>query len=149
MHHFKAIVEFKLDFQSGSAQFGTNWRFFVPCDLEIWWMTMKTIGHLFMLLQDLCIISLPSVKLNWSYIPEKSNFGQNWWFYAPCDLEIWQMTLKNDRAPLLCYSKLCALFHSHQWNQTGVTVGNAQFGSKSASFGPVWPWNLTDDFENY
>ena len=25
---------------------------------------------------------------------------------------------------------------------------NAQFGSKSATFDPVWPWNLTDDLEN-
>ena len=25
--------------------------------------------------------------------------------------------------------------------------GNAQFGSKSAIFCPVWPWNLMDDFE--
>ena len=26
--------------------------------------------------------------------------------------------------------------------------GNAQFGSKSAIFCPVWSWNLTDDLEN-
>ena len=24
-----------------------NRRFFSPCDLEIWWMTPKTVGHLF------------------------------------------------------------------------------------------------------
>ena len=30
--------------------------------------------------------------------------------------------LKINRAPLLCYVKLCASFHSHQWIQTGVTV---------------------------
>ena len=29
------------------------------------------------------------------------------------------MTLKNNRATLLCYFKLCASFHSHQWIQTG------------------------------
>ena len=29
---------------------------------------------------------------------------------------------KNKRAPLLCYFKLCAAFHSHWWIQTGVTV---------------------------
>ena len=29
---------------------------------------------------------------------------------------------KNNRAPLLCYSKLCASFPSHWWIQTGVTV---------------------------
>ena len=43
-------------------------------------------------------------------------------FFSPCDLEIWWMTFKNNRAPLLCYFKLFALFRSHWWIQTGVTV---------------------------
>ena len=43
-------------------------------------------------------------------------------FFSPCDLEIWWMTQKNNRAPLLCYLKLFASFHSHWWIQTGVTV---------------------------
>ena len=43
-------------------------------------------------------------------------------FFSPCDLEIWWMTSKNNRAPLLCYFKLFASFRSHWWIQTGVTV---------------------------
>ena len=43
-------------------------------------------------------------------------------FFEPCDLEIWRMTFKNKRAPLLFYFKLCAAFCSHWWIQTGVTV---------------------------
>ena len=43
-------------------------------------------------------------------------------FFSPCDLEIWWMTPKNNRAPLLCYFKLFASFRSHWWIQTGVTV---------------------------
>ena len=43
-------------------------------------------------------------------------------FFSPCDLEIWWMTPKNNRAPLLCYFKLFASFLSHWWIQTGVTV---------------------------
>ena len=43
-------------------------------------------------------------------------------FFEPCDLEIWRMTLKNNRAPVLWYFKLCASFRSHWWIQTGVTV---------------------------
>ena len=43
-------------------------------------------------------------------------------FFAPCDLEIQWMTLKNNRDPLLCCFKLCASFHSHRWIQTKVTV---------------------------
>ena len=41
---------------------------------------------------------------------------------AQCDLEIWRMNLKNNKAPLQCYFKLCALFRSHWWIQTWVTV---------------------------
>ena len=72
--------------------------------------------------QALCIVSKPSVDSNWRYSLETLNSGQNWRFFGQCDLEIWWMTLKNNRAPLLCYFKLCALFHNHQWNQTGVAV---------------------------
>ena len=56
------------------------------------------------------------MKSNWSYSPETPNLGQNRRFFVPCDREIWRMTLKNNRAPLLCRIKLCASF------QTGVTV---------------------------
>ena len=77
-----------------------------------------------MLLQALCSISLSFVNSNWSYSPETSNLGQIRRFLEPCDHEIWRMTFKNNRAPLLCYFKLCAAFHSHWWLQTGVTVRN-------------------------
>ena len=57
---------------------------------------------------------------NWSYGPETPNLGQIRRFLAPCDLEIWWMTLKNNRAPLLYCFQLCAWFHCHIWIQTGV-----------------------------
>ena len=75
-----------------------------------------------MLLQALCIISYPLVNSNWSYSPETPNLGQIRRFLEPCDLEIWRMTFKNNRAPLLCYFKLCASFRSHWWFQTSITV---------------------------
>ena len=75
-----------------------------------------------MLLQALCIIWYPLVNSNWSYSPETPNLGQIRRFLEPCNLEIWRMTLQNNRAPLLCYFKLCAAFRSHWWIQTGVTV---------------------------
>ena len=46
------------------------------------------------------------VMSNWS--PDTPDLGRIWLFLEPCDLEIWRMTLKNNRAPLLCYFKLCA-----------------------------------------
>ena len=95
VHHFKAIGEFKLEPQSGNAQFGSQ--------LAI--------------------------------------------FFVPCDLEIWRMTLKNNRAPLLFCFKLCSSFHSHHCIQTGVTVRKRWIWSQSTIFLVVWPWNLTDDLE--
>ena len=61
-------------------------------------------------------------KLRPAYSPETPNLGQNRWCFVPCDLEIWWMTLVNNRAPLFCCFKLCATFHSHRWIQTGVAV---------------------------
>ena len=42
-------------------------------------------------------------------------------FFVPRDFENWRMTLKNNRAPLLYYVKLCASFQTHWWSQTWVT----------------------------
>ena len=66
----------------------------------------------------LCIISKPSVNSNWNCSPKTLDSGQNRRFFVPCDLEIWRMTLKNNRAPFLCCFKLCESFHSHWWIKT-------------------------------
>ena len=100
-----------------------------------------------MLLQALCIISYPLVNSNWSYSPETPNLGQIRRFLELCDLEIWWMTLENNRAPLLCYFKLSAAFHTHWWIQTRVAVRKRQSGSNSTIFRGVWAWNLTDDLQ--
>ena len=84
----------------------------------------------------LCIISQPSVNSNWSYSPETPNLGQIQQFWKPWDLEIWQMTLQNNRAPLLCYFKLCASFHTHWWIQTGVSLETLNSGQKRRLFEP-------------
>ena len=94
VHNFKAIGEFKLRLQSGNARFGPKSGFFVPLELEIWWMT-----------------------------------------------------LKNNRASFLCCFKISASFHSYQWILTGVTVRKCPMWVKIDAFCPVWPWKLTDDLE--
>ena len=100
--------------------------------------------------QALCIISKPSVNSNWSYSPEILNAGQNRRFSVSCDLGIWCMTLKNNRAPPLCHFKLCASFHSHMCIQIELTVRkrkNPILWSKSVIFlsrvtlkVECWPW---------
>ena len=79
---------------------------------------------------------------NWSYSPETPNLGQIRRFLEPCDLEIWRMTLKNNRAPLLCCFRLCAWFHCHMWIQTGVRVRKRLswvLTSVTLTF-DLWPW---------
>ena len=82
---------------------------------------------------------------NWSYSLETPNLGQFRQFLAPCDLEIWRMTLKNNRAPVLSNIKLYASFHHHMWIQTGVAVRKRLswvLTSVTLTF-DLWPWPLT------
>ena len=91
MRHFVPIGKFKLELQSGNAQFGSKSAIFCP----------------------VC-------------------------------LEIWRMTLKNNRASVLCYFKLCTSFRSHKWIQTGVTVRkrlNWVLTSVTLTLTfDLWPW---------
>ena len=82
VHYFVAISEFKLELVSRNAQFGSKLViFFVSCDLEIWWMT-----------------------------------------------------LKNNRAPLLCHFSLWASLVGHRWIETGVTVWKFSIQVKITEF---------------
>ena len=109
------------------------------------WITK---GHLFYVassfMHDFIAISELKLKLQ----SGNAQFGsKSAIFCVSCDLEIWQMTLKNNRAPLLCYFKLCASFYSHQWIQTGVTVPKRPIWVKFNDFlsrvtlkFDGWPW---------
>ena len=135
MHHFVAIGKFKLELQFGNAQFGSKSTIFfssVTLQFSVWPWT-RQIWEIW--------------KLRLVYSPETPNLGQNRWCFVPCDLEIWWMTLENNRAPLLCCFKLCATFHSHRWIQAGVTVRKRPIWVKIDDFlsrvtlqFDAWPW---------
>ena len=72
----------------------------------------------------------PWVNSNWSYSLKTTKSAQNRWLLFPCDLEIWQMTLKNNRAPLLIYLKLSA----HGEFKLELESFYSQIGSKSTNF---------------
>ena len=55
-------------------------------------------------------------------------------FRSTSDLQIWWMTSKNNRAPLLYNIKLCALFQTHWWIQTAVTVQKRSIWVKIGNF---------------
>ena len=181
---------------------GQNQRFFASCDLEIQWMTLKNNRDPLLCYIKLCAsFQSPQWIQTKVTVRKRSIRAKMGDFFARCDLKIWWITLKNNRALLQCCFKLCASFHSHRWIQTKVTIwkrsirvkigdllsrvtfkfdgwpwktighifyvvssfmhhfitigefklklqsGNAQFGSKSAIFCPVLPWNLTNDLE--
>ena len=69
------------------------------------------------------------------------NSGQNLQLFAPCDLEIWQMTLKNNRVPLLCYSS-CV----HDFIAICEFKLELQSRNGYVEFWPLWHWPLTLTF---
>ena len=135
VHHLKSISELKLKLQSGNAQFRSKLVNFCPV---LPWNLMDDLGKKkntsSILHQALCINSNPSVNSNWSYSQETLKSGQNRQFFVLCDLEIWWITLENNRATLLYYIRLCASFQSHRWIQAGVTVWKHSIRVKIGNF---------------
>ena len=82
----------------------------------------QTVGHLFYATSSLVnhFKAIVVFKLEWLY--GNAQFRSKSAIFVPCDREVSRMTLKNNRAPLLCYFKIWASFHSHLWIQTVVTV---------------------------
>ena len=102
----------------------------------------KTIGHLFnatsSFVHHFVAIGDSTLELQ-SGNAQSGSIRQ---FLEPCDVEIWRMTLKNNRAPLLCCFQLCAWFHRPMWIQTGVGVRKRLswvLTSVTLTF-DLWPW---------
>ena len=55
-------------------------------------------------------------------------------FLSCVTLKFWWMTLENDRAPFLYYTKLCASFKIHLWIWVGVTVQKRSIWVKIGNF---------------
>ena len=132
-HHFVAIGAFKLELQSWNAQFWSKSKIF----LEAWPWNLtddleqgKSEGF------DSC--DLPS---------NLTQIGFKLSIFQPCDLQIWWMTPKNNKACLLYYIKLCVSYQIHKWIQTGVTVRKSPIWVKFDDLFShvtlqldVWPW---------
>ena len=140
VHHIIAICEFKLELQSGNAQF-------VPRDLEIRRMTLKNNRTHLLCFYKLCASFHSHLWIQTETgVPVRKRpiwvkIGD---FFVPCDLAIWWMTLKNHRTPLLSNIKFCASFHHHVWIQTGVTARNRLswvLTYVTLTF-DLWPWPL-------
>ena len=98
------------------------------------WSQLKTIGHLYYATSSSMHHFVAIGELKLEVQSGNAQFGSKSTILEPCDLEIWQMTFKNNRAPLLFYFKLCASFRSHRWFQTWVTVRKRQIWVKFDDF---------------
>ena len=91
----------------------------------------KTIGHLFYATSSFVhhFVAIGEFKLELQ--SGNARFGWHSNILSGVTLKFDRWHEKNNRAPLLCYFKLCASFRSHWWIQIRVT---AQFRSKSTIF---------------
>ena len=149
VHHFKAIGEFKLELQSGNAQFWSKSAiFFIPCDLEIWWMTLKN-----NMAPLLCCFKLYASFHSHRWIKTKVTVRK-----PPTRVKIDDflsgVTLKFDGWPWktighLFYATSSFVHHFRAIDEFKLELQsrNAQFGSKLTIFLALLPWNLTDDLE--
>ena len=151
VHHFNSIGWiWNWSYSPDTLNSDWNWRYFVLCYLEIWLMTLENNrAHLLYYRYIKLCASFQIHRWNQCCVTvRKLLIRVNIDFFVLCDLEIQWMTLKNKRAPLLYYIKLCASFQSHGWIQTGVTVRKRSIRVKiSIFFVSCDPWNLTDDHE--
>ena len=144
VHHFKAISEFKLKLQSGNVQFRSKSVIFLSrVTLKFDWWPWKTIGHLFYATSNFVHQFVAISEFILELQSGNEQFGsKSMIFLEPCDLEIWRMTSKKNRASLLCNFKLCASFRSHWCMQTGRTVRKRPIRVKFDDFLlAAWPWN--------
>ena len=127
----------------------SNHRFFCPCDLEILWMTSKIIVHLFYTMSSFMHDFKRISEFKLVTVRDRSIWVKIGDFFVPCDLEIWQVISEENRAPLLYYVKLCALFQSHGWIKTGIIVWKCSVRVKIGDLLPRvtlkfdrWPWKI-------
>ena len=101
VHHFVAIGKFKVELQSGNAQFGSKSTFFfsrVTLKFDGW--LWKTIGHLFYATSNFVHHFVATGEFKLELQSGNTQFGSKSTIFWPCDLEIWRMTLKNNRGHL-------------------------------------------------
>ena len=127
---------------------GQNWRFLSRVTSKFDGLPWKTIGHLFYSTSSFAHHFKAMGEFKLKLLSGNAKFGSKLdFFFVPCDLQIWLMTLENNRAPILYYIKLCASFQSHEWIQPGVTVRKGSILVKNGNFlsrvtlkFDGWPW---------
>ena len=116
-HYFKAISEFKLELQSGNAQFRSKWAIFCPVWPSNWQMTLKIIRAPLLCYFKLCATFDSHQSIQILVTVQKHQIR--------IQIGDFRVTLKFDGWPwkTICYFKLCASFRSHLSIQTWIGNG--------------------------
>ena len=123
VHHFTAISEFKLQLESGNAQFWSKSTiFFWRVTLKFNGWPCKTKGHLFYAISSFVHHFIPIGELQFELQSSNAQFGSKSMILSRVTYKFYGWPSKNYRASLLCYFKLCVSFRTHWWIQIGVTV---------------------------
>ena len=142
LHNSKAISELKVEWQSRNAQFGSKLVIiFVPCDLEIWRMTFKSIKA-----------SLLYIKLCASF--QSHLWIQTWFTIRKHSIRIKisnflsSVTYKFDGWP---WKTIGHLFYAtsryvHHFKAICEFKLELQSGNGWIGVWPLWPWHLTLTF---
>ena len=102
----------------------------------------KTSGHLFRATSS-CVyyfVAIGEFKLG---LQSRNTQNSKSAIFVLCDLEIWQMTLKINTAPILCHFNLCASFHSHCQTRLQkcleiLKIGMDQYSSIGLGYFLLW-----------
>ena len=107
------LVNSNWSYSPETPNLGQIRRFYRAVTLKFDGWPSKTIGHLFYATSSFVhhFIAIGEFKLELQSGNAQS--GSNSAILAPCDLEIWRMTLKNNRAPLLSNIKLYIISSSY------------------------------------
>ena len=137
MHHFKSIGEFKLEFKVSKYSIRVKiCEFFVLCDLEIWWMTLKKNRAPLLYHVKLCA-SFQSHRWTqtWGTVRKRSNRVKNGDFFSHVTSKLdWRPWKIIEHLLELYCAKLCASLQIHQWIKSWVTVQKRSIQVKIGDF---------------
>ena len=140
VYHFRSISEFKLELQSGNAQFGSKSIFFsrVTLQFDVW--PRKTIEHLFYASSSFVhhYVAIGDFKLEIQ--SGNAQFGSNSTIFSA----MWPCNLMYDLEKTighLFYATSSFVYHFVAIGELKLELqsGNVQFGSNLTIFRAVWP----------
>ena len=118
-----------------------NGPFLVPCELELWWMTLKNNGAPLLCCFKLCASFRSHQQIQTGVTIQKCSIRvKTGDFLSRVTLKFDGWHWKTIRHIFCAASSFVHLFRSLSELQLELQSGNAQFGSTSMIFLAVWPW---------